>query len=307
MDMSTTEKSLDNINTFFSKPAGKAIHKYLKDAKKEGNNLNDALRELGLSLSDIGAFSLSDLEEYFNRADSAVKKAKNSVDDYRKGVGDIEKATESANQDKDWSTVQQAYATAKDMRKKGKTGTDDFQNMVQFLSPKNLEKAAKNAAKAGGYAADVYQKEFDRLKGVGNRWFGENEEKSLTNFITDFQGKGLFDVQTDEMGLLDISTKFKTTAEAADKMGVSVQAVETMLSSLEAYGYDFDHADRKIVRSGELLTDYKQSLQGIKDVYDSMEDGDSKKQLGTLIKGFDGEYKKFNKDLTKLTKKKVIA
>ena len=302
MDMSKQEKTLDNLQTFFSTKSGKQIEKFLSKSAKSTEALSSALSGLGLSVNDLGIDNIKQLQDYLNNITNAAENASDSTGNFRKSVNDIEAATESANQDRDWNTVQSAYKTAKEMLKEGKTGTDDFQVMAQFLSPKNLEKAAKAAADAGGYAADEYQKAFQSVMKTADRWFGDNETRSMENFVKDFQKKGLFDVRTDEMGLWDIDTKFRTTAEAADQFGISVGAVETMLHSLEAYGYDFSN----ITMSGKLLDEYTDSLSKLKELRDSADNQNTRDRLDSLIKGFDKEYAGFEEDLSSLSEEQVI-
>lgn len=304
IDATPVEKALNNLDAFFDGSAGKnAIKDKLAEAAKEGKDLQGALGELGLSLSDLSVDDVGYLNDYFNDLTKSVEEATEATDNYHKSVEDIEAATKSENQDKDWSTVQGAYKTAKELLEQGKTGTDDFQTMAQFLSPNNLDKLAKEAEEAGGYAADVYQKAFQNAQKYGDRWFSEDETKSMENFVDDFADKGLFNVnKNDDMGLWDIQSNFKTTAEAANEFGTSVEAVETMLHGLEAYGYDFSG----IAKSGELLSDYQVTLDALKQTYDSMNEGDAKNKLGQLIEGFDKEYAGFQDDLSNLTEEQVV-
>lgn len=304
IDATPVEKALNNLDAFFDGSAGKnAIKDKLAEAAKEGKDLQGALGELGLSLSDLSVDDVGYLNDYFNDLTKSVEEATEATDNYHKSVEDIEAATKSENQDKDWSTVQGAYKTAKELLEQGKTGTDDFQTMAQFLSPNNLDKLAKEAEEAGGYAADVYQKAFQNAQKYGDRWFSEDETKSMENFVDDFADKGLFNVnKNDDMGLWDIQSNFKTTAEAANEFGTSVEAVETMLHGLEAYGYDFSG----IAKSGELLSDYQVTLDALKQTYDSMNEGDAKNKLGQLIEGFDKEYAGFQDDLSNLSEEQVV-
>lgn len=197
-------------------------------------------------------------------------------------------------------TIQSAYKSAKEALAEGKTGTDDFQTMAKFLN----SKAVKQHAEEGGkYAADAYQKAFQEAMATADRWFGDDEADSMKNFVEDFKNKGLWNVTTDDMGLWDIQKNFNTTAEAADKFGMSVESVETMLHGLEAYGYDFSD----VMFSAEGLDEYKTALDGIKSTYDEMTDGAAKDRLGSLIDGFESEYDKFqNGDLKDLTKDQIV-
>ena len=289
--------------------AFKRIQKAAQESKLTTDSANSVLQSYGLNLEDIGVSNIEDLVSYFNDITEATKRATNSVQDYAASVSDVENATSSENQDKNWSTISEAYKSAKELLKEGKTGTDDFQSVASFLNPKKVKEYADEGGK---YTADAYQKAFEDIKKTANRWFGEDETKSMENFVNDFKKKGLFDVKTDDMGLWDITTNFKTTAEAANQFGISVEAVETMLSGLEAYGYDFS----KITFSTEGITEYETALNGIKSIYDSLSEGDAKDRLDKLINGYDKdgkhisgwdeEFEKYQDDLDSLSKDQIV-
>ena len=297
-----TQIDASNLDTYFNSSSGSAMKEYLENIVKEGGSAQDALdafRESGMRLKDIDV-SKSGFLTYFEDVKRQAEEAKQAAEDYSASVSDVESATESANQDKDWSTIQSAYKSAKESLKEGKTGTDDFQTMAKFL---NSNAVKKYAEQGGKYTADAYQKAFQEAMGTADRWFGDDEAISMKNFVNDFKNKGLWDVSTDAMGLWDIKTNFNTTAEAADKFGMSVESVETMLHGLEAYGYDFSD----IMFSAEGLDEYKTALDGIKSTYDEMTDGTAKDRLGSLIDSFESEYDKFqNGDLKNLTKDQIV-
>lgn len=300
MDMSPAEKIKDNLDTFFSD--NDSLKNYLSDASGSATKLEAALKNVGLSISDLGIENINQLKQYFDEATGSANKASKATESFRKNVSDIEKATESENQDKDWNTVQSAYNTAREMLKQGKTGTDDFQVMAQFLSDKNIAKMAKKAGKTGSEIADVYEKSFRGAMATADRWFNEDEDKATDNFIADMQNKGLFSKDLDEMGHWKLDAQFDNTADAAKKFGVSVGAVETMLKSLEAYGYDFSG----VKKSGEMLDEYRQNLDKLKQTYDSMDEGEAKDRLGKMISGFESEYGKYEKDLSKLDEDHIV-
>lgn len=300
IDLSPDEQALANLQSYFDGSTGKnAIKDQLQKAYEEGRNLETELNRMGLSLDDLGIDNISQLSSYFKDTAKATEEATKSVQDYAASVSDVEKATSSENQDKNWSTISDAYKSAKELLKEGKTGTDDFQSVASFLNPKKVKEYAD---KGGKYTADAYQKAFEDIKTTANRWFGEDETKSMENFVNDFKKKGLFNVSTDDMGLWDISTNFKTTAEAANQFGISVEAVETMLRGLEAYGYDFSN----ITFSSEGIKEYETALSGIKSIYDSLGEGNAKERLGKLIEGWDAEYAKYQDDLDSLSEEQIV-
>ena len=304
IDASPAEVALNTINSFFDGTFGKnAIKEELIDAMESGQDLEETLQGLGLSMDDFGNIDISFLTDYFEDITKSAEEAKDTVDNFHVSIDDVSEATKSANKDADWSTMQSAYKAAGELLKEGKTGTDDFQTVAQFFTDKNLQKLAKEAKDAGGYAADVYQEAFENAQKQADRWFGEDETKSMENFVDDMSGKGLFNVnKNDEKGLWDIESQFKTTAEAAKELGTSTEVVETMLSALESYGYDFSG----IEKSGEMLSEYQQTLEAIKQTYDSMGEGEAKDKLGKLIEGFDEQYKGFQDDLSSLTEEQIV-
>lgn len=304
IDASPAEVALNTINSFFDGTFGKnAIKEELIDAMESGQDLEETLQGLGLSMDDFGNIDKSYLVDYFEDITKSAEEAKDTVDNFHVSIDDVSEATKSANKDADWSTMQSAYKAAGELLKEGKTGTDDFQTVAQFFSSDNLQKLAKEAKDAGGYAADVYQKAFEDAKSKADRWFGADETKSMENFVDDMSDKGLFNVnKSDEKGLWDIESQFKTTAEAAKELGTSTEVVETMLSALESYGYDFSG----IEKSGEMLSEYQQTLEALKQTYDSMGEGEAKDKLGKMIKEFDTDFGTFKDDLSKLSEEQVI-
>ena len=316
MDASPVEAALNNLNAFFDGTTGKnAIKEQLIEAAKSGEDLESTLRGLGLSLADLDVSDASYLTDYFADLAKEVEQADEEVRDFGKTVSEVEEATKSENSDSDWSTIQAAYKKAGEYYNEGKTGIDDFKAVAQFLSPTGLAKMAQEAKAAGGYAADVYQEAFEEAKGKADRWFGDDEAQSLMNFADDAEASGIFNIdKSDEKGLWDISVAegFETTAQAADKLGTSVGVVETMLHGLEAYGYDFSG----IEKSGEMFAEYSQTLDALKQTYDSMTEGSGKDRLGKLLfgdgnddngkEGFFSDYEKFENDLTNLSKEQVV-
>lgn len=304
IDASPAEVALNTINSFFDGSFGKnAIKEELIDAMESGKDLEETLQGLGLSMEDFGNIDKSYLTDYFEDIVKSAEEAKEATDDFHVSIDDVSEATKSANKDADWSTMQSAYKAAGELLKEGKTGTDDFQTVAQFFTDKNLKKLSQDAKDAGGYAADVYQKAFEDAQAQADRWFGSDETKSMENFVDDMSNKGLFNVnKNDEKGLWDIESQFKTTAEAAKELGTSTEVVETMLSALESYGYDFSG----IEKSGEMLSEYQQTLEALKQTYDSMGEGEAKEKFGKMIEGFDEEYKGFQDDLSSLTEEQIV-
>ena len=299
IDLTPAEKALKNLDSFFSSSSGRnAIKEQLQDAINSGRDLSTELSRMGLTLDDLGIDNISQLSSYLQDASKSAQDAKKSIQDYSASASDVKAAGESADKDSDWSTIQGAYKTAKELLKEGKTGTDDFQSVASFLNPKLVKEYAD---KGGEYISDAYQKAFEKSKKYADRWFGEDEAKSMKNFVNDFKKEGLFDVSTDSKGLWDIDAKFKTTAEAANEFGMSVQSIETMLHGLEAYGYDFGD----LIFSTDGLSRYEAALNGLKQIQKEI----GSERLDKLFSGengWDAEYAKISDDLSTLTEPQII-
>lgn len=304
IDLSPAERSLNNLNSFFSSSSGKnAIKKELEDAYKSGENLETVLSRMGLTLNDLGIDNIDRLNSYLAETTATAENATKSVQDYSSTVEDVASASETSDQDAGWLTIQGHYKKAKELLAEGKTGTDDFQSMASFLNPARVKELAEQGGK---YISDAYQQAFEEAKLYADRWFGEDQATSMKNFVNDFKGKGLFDVSTDGKGLWDISTNFTTSAQAAKDFGVSVQMVETMLHGLESYGYDFGN----VIFSTDGLARYEAAFNGLKQIQkeigserlDKMFSGDANGNF----EGWDAEYAKIKDDLNTLTEPQII-
>lgn len=300
IDLTGTEKEIAKLDSFFNGSAnGNFMKERLQEATNEGENLNNVLAGMGLTLSDLGIESIDTLSSYFTKTAEEAEEAKKTVQDYATTVADVVAAGETVNQDDSWQKMSEAYKTAKDLLKEGKTGIDDFQSVAALLNP---EKVKELAEKGGKYTADAYEEAFREVKKIADRWFSEDETKSMEYFVNDFKKAGLFDVTTDSKGLWDIETKFKSTAEAAKEFGISVEAVETMLQGLQAYGYEFD----EVLFSGDALDRYQENLTKIKALYESMGEGSSKDALGEMIGNWDSELEKYKEDLDSLSEPQIV-
>lgn len=309
MGKTKNEKYLNNLENYFSSSkSGSSMKNYLVSLAKDGKSAEEALeafRASGMRLKDIGVSEnafvryFEDIKREAQEADEAVK----SVDGTFDG---LKKSFESENQGANYDTTMGYYKTAKEMYKNGLVGTDDFKSMAQFGVGYDIAKKLKDNADAYTYASDAYVEAWEQSQALLERWYGnEDELTNMTNVLNDFKDAGLASSLGDNEWTFkndDGSMKFKTTAEAADKLNTSVSNVELAMSKLEEHGFEFDG----IEKNGELLENYKNSLDQIKDVYDSMEDGAQKDRLKKLIEGYDSEYEKFQDDLSGLSEDQIV-
>lgn len=297
IDLTPIQENLQNIENFFDGSPGKNfIKEELLEATKQGEYATVALREMGYSLEDAGlnAFTLND---YFAEMAKNAEDAADSVQDYTASVSDVSTALESADQDKDWSDIAKAKKEVEELLKEGKTGTDDVEMFAKFINPARVKELAEEGGK---YIADAYEQAIEEMDTLLDRWYGEDETKSMENIVNDFKSKGLFDVKTDSKGLLDITTQFETTYEAAEAFNTSVENVETALRGLETYGYVFDD----VLFSGDALVDYQSNLSKIKTIYDTLGESELKTRLKDIID--QSEIDDFEDNIDKITEDKII-
>lgn len=134
------------------------------------------------------------------------------------------------------------------------------------------------------------------------RYFdNEDQFQSAENFLTDLQNVGL--AIADGNNDFQWTENFNSSADAANKLGISVSAVEVLMHNLEAYGAEFND----MVWSGDELDQYKSALNGIKTIYDSMEEGATKDRYKKLIDGWDEELAGYENDLSTLTDHDVVV
>ena len=299
-DLPESAKQLAALNDYFDGSIGKNhLKEKLQEAVKSGSDLSMVLKEAGLTLSDLGIDNINTLASYFTQTAEEAEKANKTVQDYAATVSDVSSALEKENEDKDWASMSAASKTIMDLIKEGKTGTDEVEMFARFINPERVKELVE---KDGKYIADAYEQVIRENKKLIERWFNEDETKSMENFVNDFKDKGLFDVTTDDKGLWDIDTKFKSTAEAAKEMGTSVEAVEVMLAALSAYGYNFDN----ILFSGDALERYQTNLANIKALHESMSEGSSKDALGEMIGNWDSALEKYKEDLDSLSEPQIV-
>ena len=295
-DLNSTEKALSSLNTFFDGSTGKnAIKDRLQDAVNSGNDLSQALSRMGLSLNDLGIDKIEQLQGYLDKASDSAKKTSNAIDSVDGTVTSVGKAFDSVNKDEDWKNMSKYLSEANDLYDKGKIGTDDFKESAQFLTWGTINPDSTK------YDATAYAKAWKKAEEKRKRYFdSDNPNDSRDNFVSDLVDKGL--AKKSKNDDITWTKEFNNSAVAAKKLGISVSAVETLMRNLQSYGAEFDN----VTWSGDNLKSYKESLSGIKDIYNNMDEGDDKDTLGTKIQGWDKNLKKYNKDMSTLTKDQVV-
>lgn len=297
-DLSPIEQQMQSINSYFDgSTTSNIIKEQLLEAVQSGESATDALHAMGVTLNDLGITGEGKkavFDDYFRGLVNSAEQAEEAVKSIDGTVDGVKSAFESENQDANWKSMADALKQADDLYKESKIGTDDFQSAVQFIAPKEINPDDTK------FDAQAYVKAYEKYKDKIKRYFdSEDEKKSAANLQNDLIDKGLAK-QTDN-GIDWVLSKFKTSADAAKAWGISVEAAEVAMRSLEAYGAEFDN----VTFSTENLNRYQSALEQIKGIYDSMDDNsEGKERLKNIID--QSEIDDFENNLDNLTEDKVI-
>lgn len=296
IDLTPTQQQLASIESFFDgSTESNSIKEKLLEAVESGESATDALHAMGITLNDLGITGEGKkavFDDYFSGLIESAKEAEEAINSIDGSVEGVKTALDSENQNADWSSMAEAADTVAELYKNGQVGTDDFKAFTQFMS-KDIINPDANGIK---YDADAYVEAYKAATDKIKRYFdSENPLQSVANFSNDLVNNGLATQVGD-----DLTWSFKSSAEAADKLGLSVDAVEVLMHNLEAYGAEFD----EVMWSGEGLERYQSALEGIKTLYDSIEDEDSKERLKNIID--QSELDDFENNLENLTEDQII-
>ena len=299
VDMSGLEKDQYALSSFFSTTdgdaakSGDAIKEYILDRISDGSvSAEQALRELGLSIKDLGVQDSSNLEAYFNGIKTKAQEAKEAIKEVDGTFAGVEAASSSDNAGKRWDAMAGYIKTAKELYDKGQVGTDDFQTVAAWMSPKKIDTSKYD------YASEAYTKAWEKSYKKVKSWFNtEDETKSVKNFVNDLKDVKLATQKGDE-----VLFNFDDTNEAAEKLGVNVQVIDTLLHKLEDYGFEFDD----ITFSGEKLEKYSTELQRLTELRDSMAEGEERDKLSLKIEDYNDQYEKYQNDIGKLDEEAIV-
>lgn len=297
-DLTDAQKSLNALSSFFDGSFGKnALKAELKESAGSAEELQKALAGMGLTLDDLGINNISDLQSYLQEAASSAEDAADAINTVEGSLSSVTTAFNTDNQDKSWKTMAEYLAQADELFANGQIGTDDFKEAAQFMTQKKI-----NPDDGFTFDAQAYEAAWKEAQDKVKRYFdNEDQFQSAENFLTDLQNVGL--AIADGNNDFQWTENFNSSADAADKLGISVSAVEVLMHNLEAYGAEFDD----MLWSGDVLDQYKSALNGIKTIYDSMEEGATKDRYKNLIDGWDEELAGYENDLSTLTSDDVVV
>lgn len=127
IDLSKAEASLKKLDSFFSKQGGSAIKTKLQEASASGEDLNNTLASMGLTLDDLGIENIDTLSDYLRTTADSASEAKKAVEDFNVSIADVEAAFGSENAGSDYDKMLGLLKQAQELYTNGLIGTDDFQ------------------------------------------------------------------------------------------------------------------------------------------------------------------------------------
>lgn len=294
VNMTGTEKSLNALNTFFSSSMGHSgIQDYLTRVAASGGDVNKALKNLGLSLSDLGlkdnASGAEALSRYFKDLAKSAEEASSSIQKVDGSFSGIASAFESQNGGDNLDSFLDFLSKANQLKKAGKTGTDDFQSVSTFMSGNTDIKSS----------LENYQKNVDYLE----KYLSKDKEGT---YSTTESGMKQWAKDITEVGnnALAAGKQIETTDDLARELGTSAGVLELALSAFQ--DYDISTPFDNLPRAAENLEKAKAELTSLQELYDSMDAGDTKKALGESIDSFQAQIDAANGDLSKLDKDIVL-
>ncbi|MFR2711601.1 MAG: hypothetical protein ACLTBP_08510 [Frisingicoccus sp.] len=300
LDLTGAEAELAKLDNFFNGSSGR---NYIKDAlmaaSDAGENLEDALRGMGLSLENLGIDNVDTLKQYLDDAKTSAEAAAQSVDAIDGSLESVQNAFAKANKGNDWSSMTGYIEQANELYKQGLIGTDDFQSVAQLISPEKIDIS-------DGEGGSLRKPGKMLMKG---RWFDtETPDESIMNFARDLDaGAERWKSDDSLVSINEDGGRFKVDSNSnpqpkPQELGTRVEVVEALLHKFEDYGYEFDD----ILFSGEGLDAYKQSLEGIRTLFDSLSDGTSKERLGGLLEQWDSDYAYFLEHPEELDNEQIL-
>lgn len=144
----------------------------------------------------------------------------------------------------------------KDLYDKGLTGTNKFREFVDLMSNQDLSTASNEEI------VSAYEKAMPKIE----RYFTEGQE-GAQRFLSDIQNLNSEWAHMNEDGSWDINFGVGNDQEIADKLGVDVEAVQTIMRKLSDYGFEIN-LDEPVASMEEL----KSSAQSAQEALAKMED-----------------------------------
>lgn len=288
----------DLTKTLGKKVDGKTLSAALEDAfdfkfSKDGDILHDGknVEDMISSIQDklgkskdttkfLDGLDFTEMSQAFDILNSKTQVWTGSLDQLKERLklinqtksqstwSDYLQAKETANSGDTYLAMREAFNAQKKERDKGLIGTDDFKTLTSVMSSSGKTDAAT----------------FDKTWAKTTKYF-TSDNSGLVKFLDDLSAKS--QKANTDFGTLKktaegtYSGKITNTASAAKAMGMGIEPFEAVLNRLRDYGGKISF--KSVV---EDYNDFEDSLNGLADKWDKMNEGAGKTTLGKQIEEY---------------------
>lgn len=288
----------DLTKTLGKKVDGKTLSAALEDAfdfkfSKDGDILHDGknVEDMISSIQDklgkskdttkfLDGLDFTEMSQAFDILNSKTQVWTGSLDQLKERLklinqtksqstwSDYLQAKETANSGDTYLAMREALNAQKKERDKGLIGTDDFKTLTSVMSSSGKTDAAT----------------FDKTWAKTTKYF-TSDNSGLVKFLDDLSAKS--QKANTDFGTLKktaegtYSGKITNTASAAKAMGMGIEPFEAVLNRLRDYGGKISF--KSVV---EDYNDFEDSLNGLADKWDKMNEGAGKTTLGKQIEEY---------------------
>lgn len=285
------KRALQELESEYEKSQKKSIDKQLKDLKDDYQDVTDEIYNCtdAVKLADL-YYERSKIVTEIDNVSQLASQYEGLTSSYNKWI----KAQSSGEEGDMYDTIRNYMEDAQKLYDEGLVGTNVFREYVDLLSNKDLSAASPTEVR----------KEFERLK----------ESISGTSYkATDFLAEGSDGVLNFLHALQEVNPEWAKlkddgtwelnidNADAAEKLGIDVEFVESMLKKLTDYEWfvnlkgeysnlkPLDNTELTLENINDEISDAKQKLDNFKDSNGNVNikiEGaeEAQKELETLLK-----------------------
>lgn len=279
VDGKTLRAALEDAFDFKFSKDGDILHKG-KDVEFMISSIQDKLGDNKDTTKFLDGLDFTEMSQAFDILDSKTEKWTGSLDQLKERLklinqtksqstwSDYLQAKETADSGDTYLAMREAFNAQKKERDKGLIGTDDFKTLTSVMSSSGKTDAAT----------------FDKTWAKTTKYFTE-DNTGLVKFLDDLSAKS--QKANTDFGTLKktaegtYSGKITNTASAAKAMGMGIEPFEAVLNRLKDYGGKISF--KSVV---EDYNDFEDSLNGLADKWDKMNEGAGKTTLGKQIEEY---------------------
>lgn len=279
VDGKTLSAALEDAFDFKFSKDGDILHDG-KDVESMISSIQDKLGKSKDTTKFLDGLDFTEMSQAFDILNSKTQVWTGSLDQLKERLklinqtksqstwSDYLQAKETANSGDTYLAMREAFNAQKKERDKGLIGTDDFKTLTSVMSSSGKTDAAT----------------FDKTWAKTTKYF-TSDNSGLVKFLDDLSAKSQ-KANTDFATLKKTaegtySGKITNTATAAKAMGMGIEPFEAVLNRLKDYGGKISF--KSVV---EDYNDFEDSLNGLADKWDKMNEGAGKTTLGKQIEEY---------------------